>query len=110
MRRSSNAVKAERINMAQELLIKSKDLSEAAMAMVEMFGISKRQAYRYLREAQEYEQPVPIPEYKIACTVKLPYSLVEALHERARERDQKLSELVTQALEAFLSRPGGRSG
>lgn len=110
MGRSSNAVKAERINMAQELLIKSKDLSEAAVAMVQMFGISKRQAYRYLREAQEHEQPVPIPEHKIAFTVKLPHALVEALHERAHERDQQLSELVTQALEAFLYRPGGRSG
>ena len=110
MGRSSNAVKAERINMAQELLIKSNDLSEAAMAMVQMFGISKRQAYRYLRDAQEYERPIPIPAHKIAFTVKLPQVLVEALHERAQERDQQLSEVVTQALEAFLYRPGGRSG
>jgi len=110
MGRSFNAVKAERINMAQELLSKSKDLSEAAMVMVRMFGISKRQAYRYLHEAQEYERPVPIPEQKIAFTVKLPQGLVEALHERAHERNQKLSEVVTQALEAFLHRPGGRSG
>jgi len=96
--------------MAQELLLKSKDLSEAAMVMVQTFGMSKRQAYRYLREAQEYERPVPIPEHKIAFTVKIPQVLVEALHERAHERDQHLSELVTQALEAFLSHPGGRSG
>ena len=110
MGRSSNAVKAERINMAQKLLHKSKDLSEAAVAMVQTLGISKRQAYRYLREAQEHERPVPIPEQKIAFTVKLPQGLVEALHQRAHARNQQLSELVTEALAAFLRHRGGRSG
>ena len=110
MGRSSNAVKAERINLAQKFLHESQELSEAAVAMVQLLSISKRQAYRYLREAQEYERPVPIPAQKIAFTVKLPQPLVEALHERAHKRKQPLSELVTQALETFISRPGGRSG
>ena len=110
MRRSSNAVKAERINMAQQLLRKSKDLSAAALAMVQTFGLSKRQAYRYLRKAQDQTQPVPIPQPKVAFTVKLPQGLVESIHARAQARNQPLSELVTEALEAFLQRPGGRSG
>ena len=96
--------------MAQQLLHKSKDLSAAAVAMVQTFGLSKRQAYRYLREAQEHTQPVPIPESKIAFTVKLPQRLVEMLHAHAQAHNQPLSELVTEALEAFLQRPGGHSG
>jgi len=96
--------------MAQKLLHESKSFSEAAGTLVQAFGISKRQAYRYLREAQQHQQPVSIPEHKIAFTVKLPQGLVDALHIRARERGQKLSELVTQALDAFLSFPGGRGG
>ncbi len=110
MGRSSNAVKAERINLAQALLHESKDLTEAAETMVETFGLSKRQAYRYLREAREHKRPVPIPQHKIPFTVKLPQALVEALHERAHRGGQQLSELVTQALEAFLHRQGGRGG
>ena len=96
--------------MAQQLLRKSKDLSAAALTMVQMFGLSKRQAYRYLSEAQEHVQPLPIPEPKIAFTVKLPQRLVETLHARAQAHNQPLSKLVTEALETFLQQPGGRSG
>jgi len=96
--------------MARKLLRESKNLSEAVAAMVQTFALSKRQAYRYLHEAQGHQRPVPIPEHKIAFTVKLPQTLVEALHERAHKRGQQLSELVTQALEAYLYRQGGRGG
>ncbi len=109
MARSSNSVQAERINAALKFLHQYACLSEAARALVEAFGISKRQAYRYLHEAQSQGQPVAIPERKVAFTVKLPESLIHALRRHATLSEQSLSELVSQALEAFLRR-SRRSG
>ena len=72
MARSSNSARAERINTALEFLRQCETLAEAAQALVQAYGMSKRQAYRYLREAQMQGEPVPIPERKVAFTVKLP--------------------------------------
>ena len=108
MARSSDSVKAERINAALDVLRQCDSLAEAARALVRAYGISKRQAYRYLHEAQTQGQPVPLPEPKMAFTVKLSEGLVHRLRQRAAQTGQSLSELVTQALDVFLRR--GRSG
>ncbi len=109
MARSSNSVRAERINTALGFLRQCETLAEAAKAFVQDCGMSKRQAYRYLREAQKQGEPVPIPERKVAFTVKLPEGLIHQLRHRAALREQSLSQLVTQALEVFL-RKGRGSG
>jgi len=85
-------------------------LTDAAATLGARYGMSKRQAYRYLHEAQQQPQPVPIPQHKIAFTVKLSEGLVQRLRQRARSSGQTLSELVSQALEALLGkgREGGR--
>ncbi len=102
MARSSDSVKAERINAALEVLRQYDSLAEAARALVEAYGMSKRQAYRYLHQAQRQGQPVPVPEPKVAFTVKLPQGLVHRVRQRAAQTGQSLSELVTQALEAVV--------
>ncbi len=104
MARSSDSVKAERINAALEVLRQYDSLAEAARALVQAYGISKRQAYRYLHQAQRQGQPVPVPEPKVAFTVKLPQGLVYRVRQRSAQTGQSLSELVTQALEAVLLR------
>ena len=109
MARSSDSVKAERINAAREVLCLYDSLAEAARALVQTHGMSKCQAYRYLHEAQRQGQPVPVPEPKVAFTVKLSEGLVHRLRQRAAQTGQSLSELVTQALEAVLLR-GPRDG
>ena len=108
MARSSNSVRAERINTALEFLRQCETLAEAAQALVQAYGMSKRQAYRYLREAQMQGEPVPIPERKVAFTVKLPEGLIHQLRRRAALREQSLSQFVTQSLEVFLSKDRGR--
>jgi len=108
MTRSSNSVRAERINTALKLLRQCETLAEAAKALVQAYGMSKRQAYRYLHEAQMQGEPVPIPERKVAFTVKLPEGLIHQLRRRAGLREQSLSQLVTQALEVFLRKDRGR--
>jgi predicted DNA-binding transcriptional regulator YafY len=83
-------------------------LSQAAAVLVRKFGISKRQAYRYLDQARARDGPVPIPDRKVAFTVKLSEGLVEALREHARSKGKRLSEIVAEALGAFLRRGRGR--
>ena len=109
MARSPNTVRAERINAALALLQKNQSLAEAAASLVHAFGMSKRQAYRYLHQAQKQQQPVPMPERKVAFTVKLSEGLVQELREHTRLSGLTLSELVSKALEAFM-RKGRRGG
>ncbi len=106
MRRSTNSAQAERINTALGLLQQSASLAAAARTMVEVYGMSKRQAYRYLHQAQAQQQPLPIPERKIAFTVKLPPAIVAAARQYARLHGQSLSYIVEQALQAYLRREG----
>ena len=104
MSRSTNSLRAERINTALVLLQQSESLAAAARTMVEAYGMSKRQAYRYLQEAQAQPQPLRIPEQKIAFTVKLPPAIVEEARQHARQHGQSLSHFVEQALETYLQR------
>lgn len=110
MARSPDAVRAERINAALALIGKHKSLAEAASALVQTYGMSRRQAYRYLQQAQQQREPVPVPERKIAFTVKLSEGLIRELRGRATLTGQTLSELVTQALEGFLGKRRKRGG
>jgi hypothetical protein len=48
MIRSTRAQKAERLKAARRLLAEKPDMAEAAMALSRRFGLSRRQAYRYL--------------------------------------------------------------
>ncbi len=109
MGRSSDTVRAERLNMALRLLSETATYAEAARALVEAYGMSTRQAYRYLHKAECQPAPVPIPHPKIPFTVKLPATLVEAVREYARARGEPLSEVVARALAAYL-RGGGVGG
>ncbi len=109
MARSSNVEWAQRVNVALALMRKYESLPEAAAALARQYAISKRQAYRYLHEAQARDRPFPVPDQKIAFTVKLSEGLVQELRRRAARTGKSLSELVAQALEAFL-RKGRRRG
>ena len=108
MARSPDTVRAERLNAALALLDEGLSLAEAAATLATAYGMSKRQAYRYLNEAQNQSHPVPVPTRKIAFTVKLSEGLVEQVRHHALLSGQTLSELVSHALEAFLGK--GREG
>ena len=108
MRRSSKRERAERINVAVELLQQGQSSAEAAQTLSQRFEISCRQAYRYLQVAEQGGRKVPIPRPKIAFTVKLSQSLIQRLRQYAQSRGQSLSEIVTQALDPFLPKRQGR--
>jgi hypothetical protein len=59
MTRSSNTDKTHRLNAAFDLLAKGYTLAEAAEILTQQFGLSRRQAYRYLQDAQFSRQAAP---------------------------------------------------
>jgi predicted DNA-binding transcriptional regulator YafY len=108
MARGSNPERAQRINTALTLIKTEDSLSNAATALAKRYRISKRQAYRYVREAELIGKQVPVPDKKVAFTVKLSQGLIRALRQYANSTGKTLSEIVTQALEAFLRNGRGR--
>jgi predicted DNA-binding transcriptional regulator YafY len=103
MIRSTKADKARRLNAAHRLLGRNMTLSEAAQSLTREFGLSRRQAYRYLDQAAELGQPVPVEQASIPVTLKLPPSTVRLLRSYASKSGLTLGEIVTRALRAFLS-------
>ena len=70
MTRSSNTDKTHRLNAAFNLLAQGYTVAEAAEALTQQFGLSRRQAYRYLQEAQEIDAPVLVASPSIPITVR----------------------------------------
>ena len=103
MGRVTQAGKAERLNRARSLLQDSPDLPQAVQRLSAQFGLSSRQAYRYLREARRLTRPVPVPEGKQVLSVRLPGGLIRRLRKRSTTTDTAVSELVARALRAWLS-------
>lgn len=107
MSRSTDTQKAERLNAAHGLLVRGLSVAEAAMLLSRQFAMSRRQAYRYLDEAQALNQPVPVVEPTMAVTFKLAPGLVDAIRARAAAEGTTISEMVGRALRAFLGEAGG---
>jgi hypothetical protein len=101
MPRSTKADKARQLNAAQRLLKRNVLLSEAAQRLSREFGLSLRQAYRYLEEAAQLDEPVAITEATIPITVKLPPTTVQGLRAYARSSGQSIGVIVARALDAF---------
>jgi hypothetical protein len=95
--------------MALDLLKKNNSPKEVVSSLVAEFDLSTRQAYRYLQQAHKTRKPLALPEPKMVFTVKLPLDVVQRVRQIARGRRQSISDLVTEALEDFLTkrRPHG---
>ncbi|HZC36404.1 MAG TPA: ribbon-helix-helix protein, CopG family [Chthoniobacterales bacterium] len=90
--------------MALELLKKKISPSEVVSSLEAKFELSARQAYRYLQQAQSTTKPLALPQAKAVFTVKLPTSLIQRVRQVARRRRQSISDLVTEALEDWLTK------
>jgi hypothetical protein len=108
MTRSSAPEHAERINAALELLKEYDSSAKAAAEVAVRFGISRSQAYRYVRKAGTTSEKMVVPGHKIPFTIKLSQELIQALREYTVSTGKTLSEVVTQALESFLRGIQGR--
>ena len=89
--------------MALNLLKKKTPPPKVAAALTARFDLSARQAYRYVQQAQRAATPLALPEAKAVFTVKLPPRLIQRVRRRARARGQPISQLVSEALQQFLT-------
>lgn len=103
MIRSTRVQKAERLRAARQLLADEIGMAEAAMALSRAFGLSRRQAYRYLELARAGAPTPSTPESSVTITVKMPESLARGLRAHATKRGVTTSEVVRQAVTAFLA-------
>jgi len=108
MLRASQGLEAKRLNHARDLLQRFQHLPDAVSRMVRDSALSPRQAYRYLQQARHLKQPLPVSDTKVAFTVKLSRKLVKQIRTGAQDAGLSLSELVSRALVALLTRRRGR--
>jgi Ribbon-helix-helix protein, copG family len=104
MSRASARERTQRVNMALDLLKKKISPGEVVSSLGAKFDLSARQAYRYLQQAQRTTRPLAVPQPKAVFTVKLPTNLIRRVRQAARRRRQPISDLVTEALEDWLTK------
>jgi len=86
------------------LLAQGCPLAEAAEALTQQFGLSRRQAYRYLQEAQAIDAPVLIASPSIPITIKIPADVLQRLRSHAQTSRMTIGEIVAQAVVSFLDK------
>jgi hypothetical protein len=77
-------------------------MAEAAVTLSRTFGLSRRQAYRYLELARAGAPPLAA-ENSVTITLKMPESLARGLRAHATARGVATSEVVRRAVAAFLA-------
>ena len=87
MIRSTRVQKSERVRAARRLLAAGTSMAEAAVTLSRNFGLSRRQAYRYLEEAQLDGPPSAPAEASITITLKMPASSARDLRVHAMHSD-----------------------
>lgn len=108
MARASKAERAVRLNAALAALRQYGATAAAAKTLATDCGMSLRQAYRYVQEAEGLDTELPVPDRTMAFTVKLPAQLITALRGHARRTGRTLSDLVAEALRRLLFGDRGR--
>ena len=103
MIRSTRVQKAERLRAARRLLADEIGMAEAAMALSRSFGLSRRQAYRYLELARAGAPAPSAAENSVTITLKMPESLARGLRAHAPSAGVTTSEVVRQAVAALLA-------
>ena len=109
LRRACADEYAERVNRAAVLLRKLSP-AEAVRALQAEFGLSERQARRYVNVGLQRPNGVPVPERTAVFTVRLAPSLLGGLRERAGASGQTLSAVTAEAVRGYLAGAGGLGG
>jgi hypothetical protein len=98
---------AGRVNAAAALVEAGVGVAEAVGVLAGRFGVSARQARRYVDQAVAGGR-VGVPEPSVVFTVKLPAVLAQRVRAHARDRGITISAVVAGALSEFVTR--GRRG
>ena len=106
--RADGVAYAQRVNAAVDLLAGGASPVDAASVLAARFGVSTRQARRYVDQAAA-SGPLVVPQASVVFTVKLPPALVTRVRRRAARSGVTISALVAQALTEYLA-PDGRRG
>ena len=109
MSRSTGAERAQRLNAAFDLLARGCAVAQAADVLTEAFGLSRRQAYRYLQEAQAIERPVAVASASVAITVKVPGDIAAQLRSHARATGSTIGNVVARAVSDLLAKERRRA-
>jgi len=102
-RRARGDEYAARVNAAAELVAAGVSVADAARELAGRFGLSQRQARRYVERAAA-GGPVQVPQSSTVFTVRLPMQLVARVRAHAAGSGRTISSVVAHALEDFLSR------
>jgi predicted DNA-binding transcriptional regulator YafY len=103
MPRATNTQKAERLNAVHRLLTLGTSPAEIALVLSRNFALSRRQAYRYLREAQAIGHSVPPVEPAVPITLKISADVVRQLRAYAAASGLTMGEIVAQSVIVFLA-------
>lgn len=104
MERSQNSELVKRINGAFTLLQKEKPQPQIVGWLMEKYGVSQIQAYRYIQLAKEINEKMTIPESSVVFTVKLPPTLIRRIRKLSKTKRLSISKVVHTALEEFLAK------
>lgn len=84
-------------------------MADAAATLSRDGAISRRQAYRYVKQARQLKRPVEVVEPAQPITLKLPADVIRVLRAYAAANDLTMSEVVTRAITGWVRR-GRRHG
>ena len=104
MPRSNSVEKAQRLNVAFDLLTQGWPAAQATAMLADEFGLSLRQASRYVLQAQSIRGPVPIRSPSVAITIKVPEDVAAALRAHALATGSTIGDVVSRALRILLAR------
>jgi hypothetical protein len=109
MSRSTGAERAQRLNAAFDLLAQGCALAQATDMLTNAFGLSRRQASRYVQEAQTIKRPVPITSASVAITVKVPEEIAATLRSHALATGSTIGDVVARAVSGLIARERRRA-
>ena len=92
------------------VLLRTLSPADAVRALQAEFGLSERQARRYVNAGLDRPDGVPVPERTAVFTVRLAPSLIGGLRERAGASGQSLSAVTAEAVRGYLAGAGERDG
>src|SRR4051812_49775219 len=100
---------AVRVNRAA-VVVRDRSPADAVRAWQAEFGLSERQARRYVNVGLREPEGVVVPERTAVFTVRLAPSLIGGLRGRAAASGQTLSAVTAEAVRGYLAGAGERRG